>query len=88
MWKREMTPEEAAQVIERFLAEAESYPFEWTDFAETPQKDPRVEQYRKRCDKLSPLANRPGEMDAVAVAELRSIIQDLRTIAKLETLKL
>jgi hypothetical protein len=88
MWKRDMTPEEAAQVIERFLAEAESYPFEWTDFAETRQKDPRVEQYRKRCDKLSPLVNRPGEMDAAAVAELRSIIQQLQAMANVETLKL
>jgi len=88
MWKRDMIPEEAAQVIERFLAEAESYPFEWTDFAETPQKDPRVEQYRRHCDKLSPLVNRPGEMDAKAVAELKSIIRELRTMAKLETLKL
>jgi len=71
-------------VIERFLAEAESDPFEWTDFAETPQKDPQVEQMRKRCDKLSPLVNRPGEMDAAAVAELKSIIQQLRTMANLK----
>jgi hypothetical protein len=53
-WKLDMSPEEAAQVIERFLAETELYPFEWTDFAETKQQDPRVEQYRRRCDKLSP----------------------------------
>jgi hypothetical protein len=59
-----------------------------TDFAETRQKDPRVEQYRKRCDKLSPLVNRPGEMDAAAVVELRSIIQQLQAMANVETLKL
>jgi hypothetical protein len=77
MWKRDMSPDEAAQVIERFLNESQSYPFEWTDFSETRQKDPRVEQFRKRCDKLSPLVNRPGEMDGSAVAELKSIVQDL-----------
>jgi hypothetical protein len=54
---------------------------EWTDFAETKQQDPRVELYRKRCDKLSPLVNRPGEMDEAAVAELRSIIEKLRSIS-------
>ena len=82
-----MTPEEAAQVIDRFLSESESYPFEWTDFAETPQKNPTIEQYRKRCDKLSPLVNRPGEMDAAGVAELMSIIQQLRAMTSVETLK-
>ena len=80
-WKGDMSPEEAAQVIERFLAETELYPFEWTDFAETRQQDPRVERYRKRCDRLSPLVNRPGEMDKAAVAELRSIIRELRSMA-------
>ena len=76
-----MSPEEAAQVIERFLAETEQYPFEWTDFAETKQQDPRVETYGKRCDKLSPLVNRPGEMDAAAVVELRSIVEKLRSMS-------
>lgn len=78
-WKGNMSPQEAADVIERFLAETELYPFEWTDFAETPHKDPKVELYRKRCDKLSPLVNRPGGMDEAAVAELRSIIEELRS---------
>ena len=80
-WKPDMSPEEAAQVIERFLAETELYPFEWTDFAETKQQDPRVELYRKRCDKLSPLVSRPGEMDRTAVVELRSIIEKLRSMS-------
>jgi hypothetical protein len=51
-WKRDMSPEEAAQVIERFLADR-TLPFEWTDFAETKQQDPRVELYSqssKSCD--------------------------------------
>jgi hypothetical protein len=88
MWKRDMTPAEAAQVIQRFLAEKSSYPQEWNDFAETPQDDPRVEQHRKRCDKLSPVVNRPGEMDQAAVAELKSIIKELRSTTNAETLKL
>jgi hypothetical protein len=82
-----MTSEEAAAVIERFI-DGPGDSIEWCDFAETKQKNPRIEQYRKRCDKLSPLVNRPGEMDAAAVAELRSIIQELRTLTNFETLKL
>jgi hypothetical protein len=86
-WKREMGPEEAPQVIERFLAETEQYPFEWTDFAETEQQDPRVELYRRRCDKLSPLVNRPGEMDETAVAELKSMIDEMRSLGNPEALE-
>jgi hypothetical protein len=79
-WKRDMSPEEAALVIERFL-EGTCDSIEWCDFAETPQQYPTVERYRDRCDKLSPLVNRPGEMDKAAVAELRSMIDELRSMA-------
>lgn len=85
-WKPDMTPEEAAQVIERFI-DGPGGSIEWCDFAETGQRDPQVERYRKRCDKLSPLVNRPGEMDAEAVLELRSIIRELRSMNDVGTLK-
>jgi hypothetical protein len=85
-WKPDMTPEEAAAVIERFLREAPDS-VEWCDFAETPQRDPTVERYRKRCDKLSPLVNRPGELDEAAVAELKAIIEELRSTSNPETLE-
>jgi hypothetical protein len=85
-WKPDMTPEEAAAVIERFI-DGPCDSIEWCDFAETRQKDSRIEAYRKRCDRLSPLVNRPGDMDAAAVAELRSIVGDLRSMRNHETLK-
>ncbi len=78
-----MTPEEAAAIIERFLGEMPDS-VEWCDFAETRQQDPRVEHYRKRCDRKSPLVNRPGEMDKAAVAELRSMIEELRSMSTSE----
>ena len=77
--KRDISPIEAAQVIERFL-DGVSDSIEWCDFVETAARDERVEHYRKRCDKLSPHVNRPGEMDGAAVAELRSIIEELRSL--------
>ena len=85
-WKPDMTPEEAAQVIERFV-DGPGHSIEWCDFAETRQQDPRVERCRRRCDQLSPVVNRPGEMDKTAVAELRSIIHELRSMSNLETSK-
>jgi len=79
-WKRDMTTEEAAAVIERFLGETPDS-VEWCDFAETPQRDRTVERYRRRCDQLSPVVNRPGEMDEAAVAELRSMTEELRSMS-------
>jgi 16S rRNA processing protein RimM len=79
MWKGDMSPEEAAQVVERFL-DGPSDSIEWCDFAETGQQDARIERYRKRCDELSDLVNCPGERDEAAVAELRSIIKELRNL--------
>jgi hypothetical protein len=79
MWKSNMTPVVAAEVIERFLTRS-SNSIEWCDFAETPQEDPRVERYRERCDTLSPLVNRPGEMDEAAVEELKSMVKELRAL--------
>ena len=80
MWKKNMTTGEAAQIIERFLENRSLYPQEWNDFVETPQNDIKLDIYRKRCHQLDPLVNRPGEMDPTAVAELRSMIDELRKI--------
>jgi hypothetical protein len=77
-WKPDMTPEEAAGVIERFI-DGPGDSIEWCDFAETRQQDPRVE--------TCPLVNRPGDVDAAAVIELRSIITELRSLSTLEMLK-
>ena len=59
MWNRNMTLNEAAQIIERFSAGNSLHPQEWNDFVETPQCDERVERYRKRCNKLDPVVNCP-----------------------------
>lgn len=79
MWKRDMSREEAAQVIERFLEHRSTEPQEWNDFVETPQHDKTVEDYRRRCYELDPLVNRPGDADPKAVAQLRSIMNSLRS---------
>lgn len=75
---RNMTSLEMADVIERFLDERSLYPEEWVEFAETPQRDKKLDAYRKRCDQLDPLVNRPGEMDPTAVGELREMVDELR----------
>jgi hypothetical protein len=75
-----MTPGEIAALIERFLDEESLYPEEWVEFAETSQHDKLLDVYRKRCDQLDPLVNRPGAMDPTAVAELRSMIAELRSL--------
>lgn len=79
MWKRNMHPEEVAQIIERFLENESLWPQEWNDFVDTPQLDKTVECYRQQCYELDPLVNRPGNADPDAVAQLKSIIERLRT---------
>jgi hypothetical protein len=79
MWKKDMSSEEAAQIVERFLSDNSLYPQEWNDFVETTQQDKKVEYYRTRCEDLDPLVNRPEGPDEAAVIELKSIIQALRS---------
>jgi hypothetical protein len=66
-----------SQLIERFLGGSSLYPQEWNDFVESPQHDQKMDVYRKRCNELDPLVNRPGDQDAEAVLELRSMIRTL-----------
>jgi len=79
--KRDKTPQEVADLIERFLEERSLYPQEWNDFVDASLRDKALDVYRKRCDELDPLVNRPGEMDPKAVAELRSMVKALRDMA-------
>lgn len=76
--KKEPTPMEMADIIERFL-EGQSLDWtEWVEFTERRLSDERLDRYRKLCDDLDPLVNSPDPMDPVAVAKLRRIIEELR----------
>jgi hypothetical protein len=78
-WKKNMNLQEVADLIERFLEKRSLYPQEWNDFVDTTQRDKRTDAYRKRCYALDPLVNRPGAPDPEAVAELRSMVDALRS---------
>ena len=79
MWKKDLNPEEAAQIIERFLKNESRYPQEWNDFVDTPQQDKTVERHRLQCYELDPLVNRPGGPDPIANKRLESIVESLRS---------
>jgi len=79
MWTGDMSIEQAAQIVERFLDRSSLYPQEWHDFVETPQRNGAVVSLRKSCYQLDPLVNKPGSPDASAVAELRQILTVLRS---------
>ena len=76
--QRNATKTEVADLIDRFLDNRLAYPQEWNDFVECSQKDPDLELYRKKCDKLDPLVNRPDPVDQDALRELRLMAQELR----------
>ena len=76
--KQRRTAEEIADIIERFLTGNSLYPQEWNDFVECSERDSRLDIYRKRCYELDALVNCHGPEDPKAVAELRSMIDQLR----------
>jgi hypothetical protein len=80
--RRDKTGSEIADLIERFLDGKSLYPQEWNDFVESSQHDKKLDVYRKRCDQLDPLVNRPGDMDPTAVAELREMVDELRRLGE------
>jgi len=79
MWKKNMTADDAAQVIERFLRNESLYPQEWNDFVDTPQVDPVIDKYRRECEDLEHSFDYEGEPDATALARLQAIIERLRS---------
>jgi len=74
------TAAEMAGIIDRFLNRATLYPQEWNDFVECKHPDRTLECYRKRCDELDPLVNRPDPQDAKALAELGRMVEELRRL--------
>jgi hypothetical protein len=79
MWKKNMNREEVAQLIERFLKKRSLYSQEWNDFVDTSQDDSVIESYRRQCNELDPLVNHPGVPDPDAVAQLKAMIEHLRS---------
>jgi len=76
---RNRTLREAAEIIERFVQERSLYAQEWNDFVDMSQRDMEVEAYRKRCYELDPLVNCPGERDAKAIAELKNMVDAMKS---------
>lgn len=79
MWKKNMTSEEVAQLIERFLDNQSLYPQEWNDFVDTPQTSPVIEAYRRQCEDLEHRFNYQSEPDEIALAQLQEMIVRLRS---------
>jgi hypothetical protein len=48
---------------------------------ESSHPDRELDAYRKRCDTLDPLVNCPDPQDIKALAELRSIVEELRRLS-------
>jgi hypothetical protein len=75
---RDKSLKEVAEIIARFLEGKSTYPQEWNDFIEISLADKIVDAYRIRCYELDPIVNRPGQRDAKAIAELKSMVETLR----------
>ncbi len=51
-WKNDMSAQEVAELIDRYLEKRSLYPQEWNDFVDTPQSNKEIEMYRRRCHQL------------------------------------
>jgi len=77
--RKVLTEDQMASINERFLDNTSLYPQEWNDFVECALEDKKLDKFRKQCDELDPLVNRPGPPDEDAIRELRKIAIELRT---------
>jgi hypothetical protein len=89
MARKEKTPAEIANLIERFLSCTSLYPQEWDDFVSCRTSDARLDVYRKRCDILGgDLEHGPvlgiirTERETRAIDELRNRIVELRILGE------
>lgn len=73
------TATEIADLVERFINGKSLYPQEWNDFVEGRQPDRKLDLYRKRCEELDSQVNCPEPQDAKALAELRRMVDELRS---------
>ena len=71
---------EIADIVARFLSGTSLYPQEWNNFIECRHPDAHLDSYRKRCYELDSLVNCPGPQDTKALAELRSVVGELRRL--------
>jgi hypothetical protein len=75
-----MTPNQAADLIDRFVA-GSTGPWDWDDFVSAPHSNPRIQAAAKRCARVPaqfpPTSPRSCTSDAGA-AELRRIAAKLR----------
>jgi hypothetical protein len=55
---------------------------------EGKQRRPESERLRQRCNDLDPLVNRPGDVDELALAELRSMAASARKETYLDVAKM
>ena len=72
---------EIANIVDRFLNGTSLYPQEWNDFVECRHPDAHLDSYRKRCYELDPLVNCPTPQDAKALADLRNLVDELRSLS-------
>jgi hypothetical protein len=78
MSRRDLSGEQIADLIERFLNSRSAYPQEWNDFIECSQKTVQMDHYRKACYELDPLVNSHKPQYPLALEKLRNLFIELR----------
>jgi hypothetical protein len=77
--QKRQQPARGRSAYRAIFGKEEPLPARMNDFVDGSLRDKELDVYRKRSYELDPLVNRPGEPDPEAVAELRSMIEILRS---------
>ena len=81
----DMTREEVATTIENFL-DGLGERWDWDDFISFPITDPRLDEIRERCNRLSeefPAAERGHYCGPGGVEVMRAFVRELRELSAL-----
>ncbi len=79
--RKAKNPAEIADIVQRFLDGTSVYPDEWNDFIKRENPNVRLDSYRRRCLDLDPFVNRTAQPDPKTQAELRKMVEELRTLS-------
>jgi hypothetical protein len=78
MSRRDLSREQIADLIERFLNNQLAHPQEWNDFIDCSQKSVQMDRYRKVCYEFDPLVNSHEPQDLVALERLQNLVIELQ----------
>jgi hypothetical protein len=81
----DLTPEQVADLIERYIKNPDDFVYEWDDYTHIPSRNPALEQVRRECEEVDdrfPPRNETEWCSPEGKAELKRLAQKARELAQ------